>query len=222
DWSRDPIDAFVFARLVKEGLKPSAEADRRTLIRRLSFDLTGLPPTPEDVDAFLADKSGDAYEKLVDRLLASSPYGERMALYWLDLVRYADTGGYHSDNHRDVSLYRDYVIDAFNKNLPFDQFAKEQLAGDLLANSTASQRIASGYNRLLQTTEEGGAQAKEYQAKYFADRVRNLSTVWLGLTLGCIECHDHKYDPFTTKEFYQLEAFFADIQERSVGRQEQT
>ncbi|MCS7046555.1 MAG: DUF1549 and DUF1553 domain-containing protein, partial [Gemmataceae bacterium] len=145
-----------------------------------------------------------------------------MAVYWLDLVRYADTGGYHSDNHRDVSLYRDWVIDAFNRNLPFDQFTTYQLAGDLLPNATNEQRIASGYNRLLQTTEEGGAQAKEYQAKYFADRVRNVSVVWLGLTLGCTECHDHKYDPFTTKEFYRFGAFFADIQERPVGRQEQT
>jgi hypothetical protein len=221
-WARNPVDRFVLARLEAEKLPPAAEADRRTLLRRLSFDLIGLPPTPAEVDAFLADVSPQAYENAVDRLLASPHFGERMALYWLDQVRFADTGGYHSDNHRDVSLYRDWVIDAFNRNVPFDRFTVQQLAGDLLPGATREEKIASGYNRLLQTTEEGGAQAKEYQAKYYADRVRNLSTVWLGLTLGCTECHDHKYDPFSTKEFYQLEAFFADIKERSVGRQEQT
>ncbi len=216
------IDYFVLARLEQEGLKPCAEADKRTLIRRLSFDLTGLPPTPEEVDAFLSDESTRAYEKLVDRLLASPAYGERMALYWLDLVRYGDTGGYHSDNHRDVYLFRDYVIKAFNDNKPFDQFTIEQLAGDQLPNATREQKIASGYNRLLMTTEEGGAQPKEYMAKYAADRVRNASSVWLGITLGCAECHDHKFDPFKTKEFYSFAAFFADIQEKAVGRQEQT
>jgi hypothetical protein len=221
-WPRNAIDRFILARLEHEGLTPSAEADRRTLIRRLSFDLLGLPPTPEQVDAFLADASPTAYEKLVDRLLASKHFGERMALYWLDLVRYADTGGYHSDNHREVSLYRDYVIAAFNDNKPFDRFTTEQLAGDLLPGATLQQKIASGYNRLLQTTEEGGAQAKEYTAKYAADRVRNASTVWMGMTMGCAECHDHKFDPFTTKEFYKFAAFFADVQERAVGRQDQT
>ena len=193
-----------------------------TLLRRLSFDLTGLPPTPEEVDAFLKDQSPDAYEKLVDRLLASPHYGERMAIYWLDIVRYADTAGYHSDNHRDVSLYRDYVIDAFNADKPFDRFTIEQLAGDLLPNPTNEQRIASGYNRLLQTTEEGGVQAKEYLAKYAADRVRNASVVWLASTMGCAECHSHKFDPFTNKDFYSFEAFFADLKETAVGRQEQT
>jgi hypothetical protein len=221
-WPQNPIDHFILARLEKEGLAPSPEADRRTLMRRVYFDLIGLPPSPAEVDAFLADKTPEAYEKVVDRLLTSQHFGERMALYWLDLVRYADTGGYHSDNHRDVTMYRDWVIDAFNRDLPFDQFTIEQLAGDLLPNPTVAQKIASGYNRLLQTTEEGGAQAKEYTAKYAADRVRNLSSVWMGLTLGCCECHDHKYDPFTTREFYQLEAFFADVQERAVGRQDQT
>jgi hypothetical protein len=226
-WVRNPIDAFILARLEKEGLAPSAETDARTLIRRLSFDLVGLPPSPREVDDFVAEyaaggKRQEVLAKLVDRMMASQHFGERMALYWLDLVRYADTGGYHSDNHRDISLYRDWVIDAFNRNVPFDRFTTEQLAGDLLRNPTMQQRIASGYNRLLQTTEEGGAQAKEYQAKYFADRVRNVSTVWLGLTLGCAECHDHKFDPVSTKEFYKFGAFFADIQERPVGRQEQT
>ncbi len=220
-WARNPLDHFILARLESEKLAPAPEADRRTLLRRLSFDLTGLPPTPGEVDAFIGSTSPTVYEDAVDRLLASRHYGERLALFWLDLVRFADTGGYHSDNHRDLYLYRDWVIDGFNHNLPFDQFTTQQLAGDLLPHPTREQEIASGYNRLLQTTEEGGAQAKEYQAKYYADRVRNLSTVWLGLTLGCAECHNHKYDPFSTKEFYELEAFFADIKERSVGRQDQ-
>ena len=222
DWSRGAIDAFVQLRREAEGLKPAAEADRRTLLRRLSLDLTGLPPTPEEVDAFVNDKNPRAYERVVERLLASEHYGERMALTWLDLVRYGDTGGYHSDNHRDISLYRDWVIRAFNENKRFDAFTTEQLAGDLLPTPTNEQRIASGYNRLLMTTEEGGAQAREYTAKYAADRVRNASVVWLGLTMGCAECHTHKYDPVTIKEFYQFAAFWADVQEVAVGRQPQT
>ena len=227
-WVRNDIDRFILARLEAEGLQPSPEADPRTLIRRLSFDLIGLPPTPEEVDAFAKDYNSalstqhSALEKVVDRLLASKHFGERMAVHWLDIVRYADTAGYHSDNNRDVWMYRDWVIDAFNNNKPFAQFAIEQIAGDLLPNATMEQKIASGHNRLLQTTEEGGSQAKEYTAKYTSDRVRNFSTAWLGLTLGCTECHDHKYDPFTTKEFYKLAAFFADVQEVAVGRQPQT
>jgi hypothetical protein len=214
-----PIDRFIGARLDVEGLEPAPEADRATLIRRLSFDLVGLPPTPEEVDAFLRDGHPDAYEHLVDRLLASPHYGERMAIFWLDLVRFADTQGYHSDNHVDIWLFRDYVIRAFNANLPFDRFTIEQLAGDLLPAPTDATRIASGYNRLLQTTQEGGAQPKEYMAKYAADRVRNVSTVWLGATMGCAECHDHKFDPYTTREFYSLAAFFADVSETIVGAQ---
>ena len=221
-WALNNIDRFIAADQQKRGFKPAVEADRVTLIRRLSFDLLGLPPKIEDVDAFVSDKSPDAYERLVDRLLRSEHFGERMAEYWLDLVRYADTAGYHSDNHRDVALFRDYVINAFNKNKPFDQFTIEQLSGDLLPNATAEQRIASGYNRLLQTTEEGGAQPKEYAAKYAADRVRNASVVWLGATMGCCECHNHKFDPFTTQDFYRFAAFFADLQEKPVGRQDQT
>jgi hypothetical protein len=217
---RNPVDKFVLAKLKEHNFTPSPEADRVTLIRRLSFDLTGLPPTPQDVKAFVEDKSPDAYEKLVDKLLASPAYGERMAAYWLDLVRYADTIGYHSDNPQNVWPYRDYVIRAFNSNKPFDQFTVEQIAGDLLENATAEQKIASAYNRLLQTTEEGGAQPKEYVAKYAADRVRNASSVWLGQTMGCAECHDHKFDPITAKEFYQFAAFFADVQEAPVGRRE--
>jgi mono/diheme cytochrome c family protein len=213
----NPVDAFVGAVLAEKHLARAAQADRVTLFRRLSFDLTGLPPRKADVDAFVNDKTPDAYEKLVDRLLASPAYGERMALYWLDVVRYADSAGYHSDNPIYVWPYRDYVIKSFNANKPFDRFTTEQLAGDLLPNATNEQRTASTYNRLLQTTEEGGAQAREYIAKYAADRVRNVSATWLGQTMGCAECHDHKFDPLTQRDFYSMAAFFADIQEPAVG-----
>ncbi|HEY2147442.1 MAG TPA: DUF1549 domain-containing protein, partial [Pirellulales bacterium] len=222
DWPRNPIDNFVLARMRQQKLSRSPEADNATLIRRLSFDLIGLPPTQEQIAEFAADSRRDAYEKLVDQLLASPHYGERMALVWLDLVRYADSGGYHSDNERSVWPYRDYVIAAFNDNKPFDRFTIEQLAGDLLPDANRETRIASGYNRLLQTTEEGGAQAKEYTAKYAADRVRNLSSVWLGSTMGCCECHDHKFDPFKTRDFYSMEAFFADVKENAIARQVET
>jgi len=220
EFVRNPIDQFVLARLKEAELRPSAEADRVTLIRRLYFDLIGLPPTPAEVDAFVHDPRPDAEELLVDHLLSAPEYGERMAMVWLDLVRYADSIGYHSDNPMQVSPYRDYVIKAFNDNKPFDRFTIEQLAGDLLPQATLEQKVASTYNRLLQTTEEGGAQAKEYEAKYAADRVRNVSTVWLGATMGCCQCHDHKFDPYTTKDFYRLAAYFADIQEAAVGRRE--
>jgi len=212
-WALNPVDRFIGARLAQEGLRPSPEADRPTLIRRLSLDLTGLPPTPQEVEQFVRDRSPEAYEKVVDRLLASPQYGERMAVYWLDLVRYADTDGYHGDRHRTVYPYRDYVIDSFNKNKPFDQFTLEQIAGDLLPEGTLEQKIASGYHRLNMTTREGGAQAREYIAKYGAERVRTTSQVWLGATLGCAECHDHKYDPYTAKDFYSFKAFFADIKQ---------
>jgi hypothetical protein len=218
----NPIDRFILPGLERAGLTFSPPADRPTLLRRLSFDLLGLPPSPKEVDTFARDQEPDAVDKQIDRLLASEHFGERMALYWLDLVRYADTGGYHSDNHRDVYPFRDYVIAAFNNNKPFDRFTTEQLAGDLLPSATQETRIASGYNRLLMTTEEGGAQPKEYTAKYAADRVRNASGVWLGATLGCCECHDHKFDPYATRDFYRFEAFFADVQEKAVGRQDQT
>ncbi len=221
-WIKNTIDAFVLQGHAKQGLKSAPVADQVTLARRLSFDLTGLPPGPADLDAFLKDQSNEAYEKFVDRLLGSKHFGERLALMWLDAVRYADTAGYHSDNHRDVWLFRDYVIDAFNSNKPFDKFTMEQIAGDLLPNATVEQRVASGYNRMLMTTEEGGAQAKEYTAKYAADRVRNASNAWLGATLGCAECHNHKYDPYTTRDFYRFGAFFADVSEVPVGRQPQT
>jgi hypothetical protein len=216
NWPRNAIDRFIFAKLQSEKLQPSPEADRVTLIRRLSFDLLGLPPSPAQVEAFVNDKRPDAYEKLVDTLLASPHYGERMAMVWLDLVRYADTVGYHGDQEQHISPYRDYVIKAFNDNMPFDRFTIEQLAGDLLPNATIDQRIATGYNRVLQTTHEGGAQDKEYLAIYSADRVRNFGSVWMGATTGCAQCHSHRYDPYTQKDFYRLAAFFADIDERGA------
>src|SRR5436190_3900333 len=221
-WPAGDIDRFLLAGMDEAGLKPSPIADKRTLLRRLSFDLTGLPPTPKELADFEADTSAEAYEKVVDRLLSEPQYGERMAMYWLDVVRYADSAGYHSDNHRDVAPFRDYVIAAFNNNKKFDVFTQEQLAGDLFPAATAEQKIASGYNKLLQTTEEGGAQPKEYTAKYAADRVRNTSVIWLAGTMGCCECHSHKFDPFTHKDFYSFAAFFADISEKPVGRQDQT
>jgi mono/diheme cytochrome c family protein len=211
-----PIDAFVRARLAAEQLPPAPEAERRTLIRRLSFDLTGLPPPPDAVEAFSATRDPQAYEKLVQRFLASPHFGERMAVPWLDLVRYADTIGFHNDVAIGLWPYRDYVIDAFNRNLPFDQFTREQLAGDLLPESTPGQRVGSAYNRLHRISGEGGIQDKEYRAKYAADRVRTTATVFLGVTLACAECHDHKFDPFTIRDFYSLAAVFADLTEKGA------
>src|SRR5205085_3994386 len=196
--------------------QPSPEADKRTLLRRLSLDLIGLPPTPEEVRAFLADNSPAAYERQVDRLLKSPHYGERMAAPWLDVVRFADTVGYHGDQNQNVFPYRDYVIDSFNRNKPFDRFTTEQLAGDLLPGAGDEQLVATGFNRLNMVTREGGAQPKEYLAKYAADRVRTVSATWLGSTMGCCECHDHKFDPFSTKDFYSLAAFFADVKQWGV------
>jgi hypothetical protein len=215
-----PVDAFILARQEQIGVKRVGEADRGTLIRRLYLDLLGLPPKPQEVEVFVNDKASDAYEKLVDRLLASPQYGERMAVWWLDLVRYADTIGYHSDNPRNVWPYRDYVIRAFNEDKRFDRFTIEQLAGDLLPNATQAQKVASGYNRLIMSTEEGGAQPKQYEAKHVTDRVKSIGTTWLAQTYMCCECHDHKYDPVTTRDFYALGSFFADIKEDSVGKRE--
>ncbi len=215
-WPRNPVDNFVLAKLQAMKWQPAVEADKATLIRRVYFDLLGLPPSPAQVDAFLKDARADAYERLVDALLSSPHYGERMAMYWLDLVRYADTVGYHGDQEHHISPYRDYVIKAFNDNLPFDRFTVEQLAGDLLPNPTTDQLIATGYNRVLQTTHEGGAQDKEYLAIYSADRVRNLGAVWMGATIGCAQCHNHRYDPYAQKDFYRIAAFFADIDERGA------
>jgi mono/diheme cytochrome c family protein len=207
-WVRNPIDRFVLARLEKEGLIPAPEADRRTLARRVSLDLTGLPPDPADVDAFVADKSPNAYEKLVDKFLASPHWGEHRGRYWLDAARYADTHGIHMDNYREMWAYRDWVINAFNKNIPFDQFTIEQLAGDLLPNPTMEQRIATGFNRCNITSSEGGAIDEEYKVLYARDRTDTTSQVWLGTTLACAVCHDHKFDPFTQKDFYSLSAYF--------------
>jgi mono/diheme cytochrome c family protein len=214
---RNDIDRFILARLAKEGLSPASEADRVTLLRRLSFDLNGLPPSSAEIDAFLADTAAGAFERQVGRLLSSPHYGERMAIYWLDLVRFADTRGYHSDNPRNVAPFRDYVVRSFNGNLRFDQFTIEQLAGDLLPEPTVWQRVATCYTKLNQTTEEGGAQPKEYEAMNAADRVRNVSVVFMGATIGCAQCHEHKFDPYPTKDFYSMGAFFADIQESSIG-----
>src|SRR5262249_52262787 len=192
------------------------EAERRRLIGRVPLDLPGLPPSPDELRAFLADSSPDAYEKVVDRLLASPAYAEERTMRWLDAVRYADTAGFHGDNPIPAWPYRDYVLDAFLKNRPFDAFTREQIAGDLLPRATTEQRVASAYNRLNRTSAEGGLQPKEYLAKYGADRVRTLSTVWLGSTLGCAEYHDHKFDPFLTRDFYAMKAFFADVQETGL------
>jgi Protein of unknown function (DUF1553)/Protein of unknown function (DUF1549)/Concanavalin A-like lectin/glucanases superfamily/Planctomycete cytochrome C len=219
-WARNAIDRFILARLEREGLRPSPEADRATLLRRLSLDLTGLPPTPQAVDAFLADRSPEAYEKLVDGLLASPHYGERMALMWLDLARYADTHGYHIDSHRDMWPWRDWVIRAFNDNKRFDQFTIEQLAGDLLPDATTEQKIASGFNRNHMINFEGGAIPEEYQTEYVVDRLEATSTAWMAMTLGCARCHSHKYDPITQKEFYQFFAFFNTVSEEGLDGRE--
>lgn len=211
DWPINWIDQFILERLQREELTPAIDADRSTLLRRIHFDLTGLPPTTDVAEKFAANTSGDAWETVVDSLLESPAYGERMAMYWLDLVRYADTVGYHGDQDQNISAYRDWVIGAFNDGMPFDRFTREQLAGDLIDNPTLQQRVATGYNRLLQTTHEGGLQEKEYRAIYAADRVRNVSAVWMGATVGCAQCHDHKFDPYTAKDFYSLAAFFDDV-----------
>ncbi|MBS0263275.1 MAG: PSD1 domain-containing protein, partial [Planctomycetes bacterium] len=213
---RNAIDRFIISRLDQEGLAPAPEADRVTLIRRLTFDLTGLPPTPAEVDAFVGDQSGDAYERLIERLLSSSRFGEHQARYWLDAARYGDSHGLHFDNERSMWLYREWVIQAFNRNLPFDQFTIEQLAGDLLPNATIEQKIASGFNRCNVTTSEGGSIDEEVLVRYNVDRVETTATVFMGLTLGCSVCHDHKYDPFTQKEFYQLYSFFNSLAENAM------
>lgn len=205
---KNPIDNFILARLDKEGLKPSDAADKITLIRRVTFDLTGLPPTLAEIDAFVADQTPEAFEKVVDRLLKSPRYGEHMARYWLDAARYGDTHGLHFDNERSLWPYRDWVIRAFNENLPYDQFTTWQIAGDLIPNATLEQKIASGFNRCNVTTSEGGSINDEVLVRYAVDRTETMSTVFLGLTLGCAVCHNHKFDPVTQKEFYQLYAFF--------------
>lgn len=216
DWVRNPIDAFILARLEKEGLKPSPEANRERLIRRVTLDLTGLPPTLGEIDAFVKDRSPNAYEKVVDRLLASPRYGERMAERWLDAARYADSNGYQYDAERIMWRWRDWVINSFNRNQPFDQFTLEQIAGDLIPNATLDQKIATGFNRNHRANTEDGIIPEEYAVEYVIDRVDTTSTVFMGVTLGCARCHNHKYDPFTQKEFYQVFAYFNNVPE--LGR----
>jgi hypothetical protein len=213
---RHPIDSFVLARLGREGLRPSAEADRATLIRRVTLDLTGLPPTPEEVNAFVRNPASDAYEKVVDRLLASPRYGERMAIRWLEAARYSDTNGYQTDGERSMWRWRDWVIDAFNRNMPFDRFTVEQIAGDLLPDATLDQVIATGFNRNHRTSGEGGIVPEEFRVEYVAERTDTTSMVWLGLTMGCARCHDHKYDPISQRDFYRLFAYFNNVPEKGL------
>jgi hypothetical protein len=215
-WPRSAIDSFVLARLDREGLAPSAEAPRETLLRRVTLDLTGLPPTPAEVDAFLADRSPDAYEKVVDRLLGSPRYAERMASDWLDAARYADTNGYQNDFARTMWPWRDWVLDAFARNLPYDRFLTEQLAGDLLPGATLPQKIATGFNRNNRTVTEAGSIDEEWRVENNVDRVETTTTVFLGLTMGCARCHDHKFDPITQEEFYRFFAFFNSVNEKGV------
>ena len=212
-WPKNPIDRFILARLEREGLPPAAEAPRETLIRRVTLDLIGLPPTPEEIDAFLRDRSDQAYETVVDRLLNSPHYGERMAWDWLDAARYADTNGYQGDPTRSMWYWRDWVIEAMNRNMPFDQFTVEQLAGDLLPNPQRSQLIATGFHRNHMINGEGGRIAEESRVDYVQDRVETTGTVWMGLTLNCCRCHDHKFDPLAQREYYQLSAYFNSIDE---------
>ena len=213
DWVRNEIDRYVLARLESQGMTPSAEASRETLIRRVSLDVRGLPPSVKELQQFLDDKSPAAYERMVDRMLDSPHFGEKMARIWMDLARYGDTNGYHYDSTRQVWLWRDWVIRAYNENMPFNQFTIEQLAGDLLPDATLQQKIASGFNRNTRYNEEGGADPDEWRVEYAKDRTRTLGQVWLGITLGCADCHSHKYDPVSQREFYQLYAFFNSLEE---------
>ena len=213
-WPANPVDSFVLSRLRAAGLEPAPPATKQALIRRLSLDLTGTPPELSDIDAFLADESPDAYETVVDRLLASPRYAERMAIRWLDAARYADTNGYQTDAERDMWRWRDWVIEAFDSNKPFDEFTIEQIAGDMIPNARLDQIIATGFNRNHRGNGEGGIVDAEYAVEYVVDRVDTTSTVWLGLTLGCARCHDHKYDPFTQKEYYELFAYFNNVPEK--------
>ena len=213
NWVRNEIDHFVAQRLAEERLAPNEEASREHLIRRVTFDLTGLPPTVKEIDTYLADLSANAYERLVDRLLASPRFGERMAVDWLDLARYADTYGYQEDRYRDTWPWRDWVIKSFNENEPFDQFITWQLAGDLLPNPTDEQILATAFNRLHRQTSEGGSIEEEFRTEYVVDRVDTFGAAFLGLTVGCARCHDHKYDPVSQRDYYQLFAFFNNIDE---------
>ncbi len=215
-WSRNEIDRFVMQRLVRQQTSPAKRATRETLIRRVAFDLTGLPPTLEEIDAFVSDRSPTAYERIIEQYIESPAYGEHMARHWLDLARYADSNGYQYDTQREQWVWRDWVIDAYNKNIPFDQFTIEQLAGDLLPNATPEQRLATGFNRNHGITIEGGIIDEEYRTEYVMDRLVTTSGVWMGLTVGCARCHDHKFDPISQQEFYQMYAFFNQVPERGM------
>ncbi|MCH2582103.1 MAG: DUF1549 domain-containing protein, partial [Planctomycetes bacterium] len=222
DWVRTPIDHFVLLRLDQEGLKPAPEADRHTMIRRLSIDLTGLPPTVAEVDAFVNDKSDRAYEALVDRLLTSKGYGERWARVWLDLARYADSAGYAQDPERTIWAYRDWVSGAINNNMPFDQFTIEQLAGDMLPNATESQKIATGFHRNTMTNSEGGTDDEEFRVAAVVDRVNTTMQVWMGMTFGCAQCHSHKYDPISQEEYYRFFAIWNQSEDADRGNDRPT
>lgn len=215
-WIRNPIDAFILARLEQEGLTPADEADRYTLVRRATLTLTGLPPTPEEVQAFVNSPDDDAWEQLIDRLLQSNAWGEHLALDWLDAARYADSAGYQADWERFMWPWRDWVVRAFNNNMPFDQFTIEQLAGDMLPDPSVDQRIATGFNRNHRINDEGGSLDAEFEVEYVVDRVETTATVWLGLSAGCARCHDHKYDPLSQREFYQLFAYFNNVPEKGI------
>ena len=216
NWPRNAIDRFILARLEQSGIKPSPEADRVTLLRRVSLDLVGLPPSPEEVEAFLKDKRPNAYERVVDRLLASPHYGERWGRHWLDVARYADSNGYSIDAPRSIWKYRDWVIDALNSDLPFDQFTIDQLAGDMLPNASASTKIATGFHRNTQINEEGGIDKEQFRIESIIDRVNTTGAAFLGLTIGCCQCHDHKFDPLTQKEYYRMFAFFNNADEPAM------
>ena len=212
-WPRNEIDRFILARLEKEGIKSSREAERTRWLRRVTYDLTGLPPAPSEIDAFMADRATNAYEKVVDRLLASPHFGQRLAVPWLDAARYADSYGYQSDRLCPTWPYRDWVVDAFNRNLPYNEFLTEQLAGDLLKKPTRKQRLATAFNRLHRQTNEGGSIEEEWRAEYAADRVQTFAVAVLGLTFECARCHDHKFDPILQRDYYSLFAFFNSIDE---------
>ena len=216
-WARNPIDRFILARLEKEGMMPSPEADRTTLIRRVSLDLRGLPPSVDEVRAFLADQSPNAYERLIDRFLESPHFGERWARHWLDVARYADSNGFNIDNPRSIWKYRDWVIDALNRDVPFDQFTIAQIAGDMLPRATVSQKIATGFHRNTLLNQEGGIDVEQFRIESIVDRVNTTGAVFLGLTIGCAQCHNHKFDPISQREYYRLFAFLNNADEPTLG-----
>jgi hypothetical protein len=211
-WVRNPVDSFILSRLDSEKIAPSEDASKLTLLRRVSLDLTGLPPTPEEIEQFVSDKGADAYERQVDRLLASPHFGEKWTRHWLDLARYADSDGYEKDWFRPWAWrYRQWVINAINSDMPFDRFTIEQIAGDLLPSATLEQRVATGFHRNTLTNREGGIDNAQFRFENTVDRASTVSSVWLGLTVGCAQCHDHKFDPISQKDFYQMFAFFDNV-----------